>query len=31
VIGKEGYFVSSDGYLMPTRKGRKTPDFRYFK
>jgi hypothetical protein len=31
VIGKEGYFVSGDGYLMPTRKGQKAPDLRYFK
>jgi hypothetical protein len=31
VIGKEGYYVSSEGYLMPTRKGQMAPDLRYFK
>jgi len=31
VIGKEGYYVSSEGYLMPTRKGQKPPEMRYFK
>jgi len=30
-IGKENYFLSADGYLMPTRKGQKPPDTRYFK
>ena len=29
-IGKENYFLSSDGYLMPTRKGQPPPDLRYF-
>jgi hypothetical protein len=29
-IGKEGYFLSADGYLMPTRKGQPPPDLRYF-
>jgi hypothetical protein len=29
-IGKDPYFLSSDGYLMPTRKGQKPPDPRYF-
>ena len=28
---QESYFVSSDGYLMPTKKGQKAPDLRYFK
>jgi len=31
VIGKENYFVSGDGYLMPARKGQTPPDLRYFK
>lgn len=30
-IGKDDYYVSSDGYLMPTRKGQAAPDLRYFK
>ena len=31
VIGDQNYFVSGDGYLMPTRKGQQAPDLRYFK
>ena len=30
-IGKENYFLSSDGYLMPTKKDQPPPDLRYFK
>src|SRR5262245_47858218 len=30
VIGKDNYFMSADGYLMPTRKDQKPPDLRYF-
>jgi hypothetical protein len=30
-IGKEDYYVSSDGYLMPVKKGQSPPDLRYFK
>jgi hypothetical protein len=30
VVGKEEYFVSADGYLMPVRKGQAPPDLRYF-
>jgi hypothetical protein len=30
-IGGEGYMFSSDGFLMPTIKGQKPPDLRYFK
>jgi hypothetical protein len=30
-IGKENYFLSSDGFLMPVRKGQQPPDARYFK
>jgi hypothetical protein len=30
VIGKENYFVSGDGYLMPARKNQVAPDLRYF-
>jgi hypothetical protein len=29
-IGKQSYFLSADGYLMPTRKDQPPPDFRYF-
>jgi hypothetical protein len=29
-IGKENYFLSSDGYLMPTRKDQPPPDAKYF-
>jgi hypothetical protein len=29
-IGKESYFVSEDGHLMPTRKDQPAPDLRYF-
>jgi len=29
-VGKESYFLSADGYLMPTRKGQPPPDLRYF-
>ena len=30
-IGKDDYYVSADGYLMPVRKGQAAPDLRYFK
>jgi hypothetical protein len=30
VIGKENYFLSGDGMLMPTKKGQAPPDLRYF-
>jgi hypothetical protein len=30
-VGKDDYFVSADGYLMPVRKGQPPPDLRYFK
>jgi hypothetical protein len=29
-VGKENYFISADGYLMPARKGQQPPDARYF-
>jgi len=29
-IGKEQYFLSGDGYLMPTRKDQTAPDLKYF-
>jgi hypothetical protein len=29
-IGKEHYYLSSDGYLMPANKGQAPPDLRYF-
>jgi hypothetical protein len=28
--GKENYYLSADGYLMPARKGQALPDLRYF-
>jgi hypothetical protein len=31
LIGKENYMLSSDGYLMPTKKNQTPPDLRYFK
>jgi hypothetical protein len=30
-VGKENYFVSGDGFLMPARKDQLPPDLRYFK
>ena len=30
-VGKENYFLSADGFLMPARKNQKPPDTRYFK
>ena len=30
-IGKEGYFLSADGLLMPAKKDQPPPDLRYFK
>lgn len=30
-IGKEVYYLSADGQLMPAKKGQRPPDFRYFK
>jgi hypothetical protein len=30
-VGKEYYFLSGDGYLMPTSKDQPPPDPRYFK
>jgi hypothetical protein len=29
-IGKEAYFLSADGLLMPAKKDQKPPDLRYF-
>ena len=29
-IGKESYFISDDGYLMPTRKDQPAPDLTHF-
>jgi hypothetical protein len=31
LIGKENYFLSGDGFLMPAKKGQPPPDLRYFK
>lgn len=31
VIGKENYFLSADGLLMPTKRDQQPPDLRYFK
>jgi hypothetical protein len=30
-VGKENYFLSADGLLMPTKKDQPPPDLRYFK
>jgi hypothetical protein len=29
-VGNEDYFISSDGFLMPIKKGQSPPDLRYF-
>ena len=29
-IGGEGYFLSAEGHLMPTKKGQAPPDLTYF-
>ncbi len=29
-IGREAYFLSADGYLMPTKKDQSPPDLKYF-
>jgi hypothetical protein len=31
VVGQENYFLSADGYLMPTKRNQQPPDLRYFK
>ena len=31
IIGKEDYFLSADGFLMPIRKDQSPPDLRYFQ
>jgi len=31
VLGKEDYFLSADGFLMPIKKDQPPPDLRYFK
>ena len=31
IIGKDNYFLSGDGYLMPARKDQPPPDLRYFR
>jgi len=31
VLGNENYFVTGDGYLMPTKRDQAPPDLRYFK
>jgi hypothetical protein len=31
MIGKETYFISADGLLMPERKDQPPPDLKYFK
>jgi hypothetical protein len=30
-IGKESYFLSGDGMLMPVRKDQPPPDLSYFQ
>jgi hypothetical protein len=29
-VGKESYFVTADGFLMPVKKEQRPPDLRYF-
>jgi hypothetical protein len=30
-IGKESYYLSADGLLMPAKKDQAPPDLRYFR
>ena len=30
-VGKESYFLSADGFLMPAKKGQSPPDLRHFE
>jgi hypothetical protein len=30
MIGKEHYFLSADGILMPAKKNQSPPDLKYF-
>jgi hypothetical protein len=30
-VGEEAYYLSADGYLMPTKKGQAPPDMRFFQ
>ena len=30
-VGNDDYMISADGFIMPTAKGQKPPDLRYFK
>ena len=30
-LGNETYFISIDGYLMPTKKNQPPPDLKYFE
>ena len=30
-VGKDDYMISVDGFLMPTEKGQKAPNLKYFK
>jgi hypothetical protein len=31
LVGKESYYISQDGFLMPVKKGQRPPDIRYFE
>jgi hypothetical protein len=31
VVGKETYFISLDGFLMPTKKDQPAPDLKFFR
>jgi len=30
-VGKDNYYLSADGFLMPARKDQAPPDLRYFR
>jgi hypothetical protein len=30
-VGNDDYMISGDGFIMPTEKGQKAPDLKYFK
>jgi hypothetical protein len=31
VLGKDNYFLSADGLLMPARRDQPPPDLKYFR
>ena len=31
MIGRDSYYISGDGFLMPVKKGQQPPDLRHFR